>query len=435
MALPECTRGGNAPWIANVIRNGHSVMASTSRRFLFCPWAAAGDIFPCIALASALVESGQDVAFFSDEASAQTISREGFSCLTSPAASARGFEFFPLQEGHADALSHEVQALQSAAGEWRADVLIDTVIPFAPRLVAERTGCGHASLSAMALPVHSRDLFPYGYGFAPPRNEAERALAGHFHAMEDRRRLPAQRRWLDLRQGLASPRSPVDPWRDVPGRDLTLVAHCPEFEYPRQDLPPSVRFVGPLIWNPGTPVADPPPPLPADDRPVILISQGSVFNEDPTILRLAADALAAEDVLVLVSTFRQSPYPDLRFPANFVVRELIPQLSVLDRLSLVITHGGAGTVNCALSGGVPLVVLPLDADQFEIAARCERAGVGRRLGEPQRNAPALRAVVREVLFDPRYRQAARRFAERIQDLRAPVVAAGLLQELAEKGAA
>jgi UDP:flavonoid glycosyltransferase YjiC (YdhE family) len=83
---------------------------------------------------------------------------------------------------------------------------------------------------------------------------------------------------------------------------------------------------------------------------------------------------------------------------------------VLPGASLVITHAGLGTVMAALAHGVPLVCMPLKADQFENAARVVALGAGRQLSRHATSAQLRRATL-QILTEPRFRRAAQRLGE------------------------
>ena len=91
-----------------------------------------------------------------------------------------------------------------------------------------------------------------------------------------------------------------------------------------------------------------------------------------------------------------------------------PHVEVLREAAAVVTHCGHGTTIKALAAGVPLVCLPMGRDQLDVAARVEHRGAGIRLdafAEPQ----AISEAVRDVLDEPRFREAAGRIADAIAE--------------------
>ncbi len=94
-----------------------------------------------------------------------------------------------------------------------------------------------------------------------------------------------------------------------------------------------------------------------------------------------------------------------------VVVRYAPQLELVKRAAAVITHAGLNTVLEALSEGVPLVALPQGNDQPGVAARVAASGAGVVLTRRKVTVPNVRAAVRTVLEEGRYREAARQTAE------------------------
>ena len=115
------------------------------------------------------------------------------------------------------------------------------------------------------------------------------------------------------------------------------------------------------------------------------------------------------------------------FPANTHVEAWVPQADVLAEAALVIAHGGSGTTFGTLAAGVPLVLVPLFADQLVNAERVAAAGAavviepdrgaagGRGTLGPQHRRP-LRAAIDTVLGDPSYARAARGIAGEMRAL-------------------
>ena len=98
--------------------------------------------------------------------------------------------------------------------------------------------------------------------------------------------------------------------------------------------------------------------------------------DEADVLRLLLDALADVDCNVLMTVgHRGDPASLAPWPANATVERFVPQAEVLPHCSVVVSHGGSGTTYGALAHGLPLLMLPHAADQFDNAARRQ---VGRR---------------------------------------------------------
>src|SRR5262249_41215577 len=117
-------------------------------------------------------------------------------------------------------------------------------------------------------------------------------------------------------------------------------------------------------------------------------------------------------------------------PQHVHVERFVPQAAVLPHVQLVLSHGGSGTVLATLAHGLPMVLIPMGADQPWNGDRCAALGLGRVL-DPVAATPAdIRASAGDVLDDPSYRNAARRLAHAMQELPDPEAAVLALERLA-----
>ncbi|MBF4621398.1 glycosyltransferase [Clavibacter sp. VKM Ac-2542] len=209
-----------------------------------------------------------------------------------------------------------------------------------------------------------------------------------------------------------------------------------DLEYPRRELPDTVRFVGPLRDATGS---APDTALPdwwsdlVDDRPVVHVTQGTIDNVDPgRLIAPTLRALADEDVLVVAATGGR-PVEEVErafggpLPANARVAEFLPYDQLLPLCDAVVTNGGFGGVQRVLAHGLPLVVAGSTEDKPEVAARAAWAGCGRDLRTGKPRPSAIRSAVRDVLTTPSYRARSRELASVICALPDPVdvIAAGL----------
>ena len=145
-------------------------------------------------------------------------------------------------------------------------------------------------------------------------------------------------------------------------------------------------------------------------RPTVYVTLGTVYNSS-ALLATILEGLAAEP-LDLVVTVGPGSDPDQLGPQprNVHIARWIPQDEVLPHCDVVITHGGYGTVSAALRNGLPLVFVPISADQPLNARRCSELGVSTTVAADERTADRIRAATLDVLGDPKYRRAAERVA-------------------------
>ena len=164
-----------------------------------------------------------------------------------------------------------------------------------------------------------------------------------------------------------------------------------------------------------------------DGRPLVLVSLGTVnAAAGERFFGAAAEALAERAVqgVIVADPHMVGPVAD-----NVLVRARIPQVDLLSRASLVVSHGGHNTVCETLAHRVPLVVAPIRDDQPIVADQVVRAGAGVRLKFARTNAAGLGAAIDEVLAQPSYAAAAGRIADSFTAAGGAVAAADLLEGL------
>ncbi|MEU5882289.1 glycosyltransferase [Spirillospora sp. NPDC047279] len=188
-------------------------------------------------------------------------------------------------------------------------------------------------------------------------------------------------------------------------------------------FPDHIAFVGPALGRP--PGGDFPWEWleDGDDRPAVLVSLGTINGAaGKRFFRVAADAVRDMPVRAVFVT---PPGTVADPPPNVLVREHVPQLALLERLSAVVSHGGHNTVCETLAHGLPLVVAPIRDDQPVVARQVEAAGAGIPVRFARVRADELRSALENVLTDPSYRAA----AERVRD---SFTAAGGAAQAAER---
>jgi MGT family glycosyltransferase len=207
--------------------------------------------------------------------------------------------------------------------------------------------------------------------------------------------------------------------------DAYLQLTVPSFEFPR-DIPRSVHFVGtpPIIPNQV--------PLPSwaneldGSRKVVLVTQGTVANHNfGLLIGPTLAALADEPDLLVIATAGGRPVEAIPgpIPANARLSQYLPFEWVLPRIDVLVTNGGYGSVNQALSYGIPLVTAGLTEDKADVNARVAWSGVGVNLATNEPTPQALRQAVRTVLERPDYRSHAELMADEFAgiDTRAEVL--------------
>jgi MGT family glycosyltransferase len=196
--------------------------------------------------------------------------------------------------------------------------------------------------------------------------------------------------------------------------DVYMQLSVPGFEFPRDNIPSTVTFIGtpPIIPNQA--------PLPswADEldgsRKVILVTQGTVANHDfDLLIGPTLAALANEPDLLVVVTAGGRAMEDIPgpIPDNARLASFLPFEWVLPKVDVFVTNGGYGSVNQAMSFGIPLVTAGMTEDKADVNVRVAWSGVGINLATNNPTPQALREAVRAVLDKPDYRSRASAMAD------------------------
>jgi MGT family glycosyltransferase len=213
-----------------------------------------------------------------------------------------------------------------------------------------------------------------------------------------------------------------------------LQATVPMFEYPRSDLPDHVRFIGPLLPEGG---ADFEPPEwwheLRDARKVVLVTQGTVATDTTQLIEPTLRALADREDLFVLATAPGWRGDSAMIPSNAHVERFVPYAHLFPHVDLLITNGGYGGVQFALSHGVPVVVVGASEEKLEIAARVDWSGVGISVRSLRGTPTQIREAVARVLGDPNYRARAQVFAAEARDYDAVATAAEELETAAARG--
>ncbi len=187
-----------------------------------------------------------------------------------------------------------------------------------------------------------------------------------------------------------------------------------EFEFPRQNLPQCFHFTGPY-HNPTTrePVSFPFEKL--TGQPLIYASMGTIQNRLLGTFKSIAEAcndLDAQLVISLGGSASPESLPEL--PGSPLVVKYAPQLELLQKAALTITHAGMNTTLESLTNGVPMVAIPIANDQPGVAARIVWTGAGEMVPLSGLSVPKLRHAIARVLTEPSYKENAVRLQEAIQ---------------------
>jgi UDP:flavonoid glycosyltransferase YjiC (YdhE family) len=381
----------------------------------------AGHAFPMIALGVALRARGHVVHLQTWKRWQSAIEREGL-CFQ-PAPEYADMAGAPLRLGFYTAARRAAADTLAQLAAVRPDAVIADILTLGPALAAEIAGIPFGTLIPHVYPPDAPGLPIYSIGARLPRTRAGRmlweALKGPLRAGLARGRadLNGARRALGL--------APTDRLHGGLSERLVIVASFPALEYPRR-WPAHVHVVGPLLWEPPSEQVQ----LPAGQLPLVLIAPSTSQDRDHVLLRAALRGLARAPVRVIATWNNLTPADPLPRAANAHVVPWLSYARTMPDCSLVICHGGHGTLVRALSLGVPVLACPVAGDMYENAARLDWSGAGLRVPRRFLAPRPLRAAALLALREQRIRVRASALGRWYQQADPPAVAAGLVERLA-----
>ncbi|WP_367123851.1 glycosyltransferase [Streptomyces phytohabitans] len=343
-------------------------------KVLLCPLGDPGYLYPALAVGRELRRRSHDVRVLTGTGGAPAVAAAGLDASVTADATALSVAHWTVR-GEAQYAEVAAEVRRS-----RPDVLLTSVLCHGALVAAEAAG---VPVVVLGLAAH---LWPYRDG-----PEAPDARSRIWRLTETLKHHAAVRDAAGL-----APRPGRAPDAPLLGDAFLLRGH-PLLEVSGAELPPSVRHVGPCWWEPDAPPeAAPPEPLP-DDRPLAYVHLGRTFGGGSLWPRLNA-AFTGGTHRGVVELGRSAP-AEADPGADLVVGRRPWMGPLLARAEVVLTNATSAPVLGALLYGHPLLVAPNGSEQQVLAAACLRAGVARRLPEPDAGDGALRAAVTAAAGD------------------------------------
>jgi len=168
------------------------------------------------------------------------------------------------------------------------------------------------------------------------------------------------------------------------------------------------------------------------DRPTIYATLGTTFNQAPETFQAILTALSTEDVNAIITVgHSMDPAQFQPLPDHIHIERYIPQTLILPRCDAVIFHGGYNSLHSTLWHGLPMIITPLGAgDQYPTGLLCDKLGAGLLVKEQPPEPDTIRAAVKAVIGQPRYRAKAQQLQRDIKALPALSEAVKRLEMLA-----
>lgn len=189
---------------------------------------------------------------------------------------------------------------------------------------------------------------------------------------------------------------------------LAQISQAPiAFEFPHHHLPGWFHFTGPFHTSASRETVPFPWERLTPEKPLIYASMGTLQNQLLWVFEKIAEAcsdLNAQLVISLGGSTKPEILPKLA--GEPIVVEYAPQLDILQRATLMVTHAGMNTAMECLMHGVPMVAIPVTNDQPGVSARIVWSGVGEWVSLSRLSVEKLRAAIQSVLTDPSYKETA-----------------------------
>lgn len=351
-----------------------------------------GHLQPLLPLARESVAAGHDVLVTGARALAEHVCSQGLSYAPSGpdlTGVRRPFELRDVGRERLAVGRHFAGALGRERGndiialahDWKPDVVVCDEMDFGAAVAAEVLGLPHVTVVVLG-----------AGGFLLPETTEE-----------------------PLRRLRAAFNLPVEDGMKMLHRYLTLTPFPAVYRDPHHPLKGPV-----LAYRAAPPHSRPLSDVVKSDARQVYVTFGTIFNtESGDLLSRAVAGVAAcqEATQVVVSTGQHLDPAELGpQPPNVTVRRFVPQHDVLACSAAVLCHGGSGTVLGALENGLPMVCIPLGADQSLNTRRCEMLGLGLCLPPETVRVDEITDAVREVLTRPRYRRAAEAIQAQVRAL-------------------
>jgi MGT family glycosyltransferase len=385
---------------------------------------APGHLNPLLSIASLFVESGHEVAvqvnedlrpaveaaghrFLSEIPNAQTSAGYYFGNYPERMQKSPGMEMtgYDLVHFFARNIAAQFASLKMTLYDFQADLILADSIYWGtlPMLVGprdKRPAIAHIGVSVVN--IASGKNIPMRPGETLEQRDAELRLRERFILQ------PAQQAVNAALANLGYPALPcpiLEAMTALP--DLYLHPGIESFEYP--DSNSKVQYIGALPTPAGQPT------LPEwwqhldRSKRLVLVTQGTIANRD--FGQVIAPALVAlggrEDVTIIVTTGGQPAESiPVDIPSNARIASFLPYAQIMPEIDLLITNGGYGTVNMAISYGIPIISAGLTEDKEEVSAHVQWSGAGIDLRANQATPEAIKHAVDEIFTQPGYRERA-----------------------------
>jgi MGT family glycosyltransferase len=381
--------------------------------YVFLNMPAYGHVNPTFAVGQELVNRGHKVIYYLPETFRETVQATG--------AEFRPYDSLMKQQQLPTIIQQRVGAMPMMMADECRHVLpqvLDRVRADEPDVIVYETWCMWARIVIQVLQKPAVSLQPT-YAMNEHFNMfamREQFLAQNLPSMSDMRAIVGKMQ-EDMKEICEAYHVPPLDWRSsfTQSEALNIVFVPKAFQPHAESFNDSYLFVGPSILSRHEATDFPLEKL-AGERPVLYISLGTIFNNQPEFFKACFEAFGGGNWQVVLSKGRQVDLTALgSIPDNFLVASYVPQLVVLPRTSVFVTHCGMNSTMESLFYGVPMVAIPQQPEQAMTARRVAEMGLGIQLDKETVNATTLREAVERVAHDRSYYERTRQMQQLIHE--------------------
>jgi len=413
-------------------------------RFLLASWGMESHLDTFLAVGKELRQQGHEVAIYTDSSHRSDVESIG----------ARLIPFQDLNQEAATGIINKVVAnrrrpwklwswwrqfligtipaqlndLRRAIHTYAPDVIVSDMALWGPMVVLkETTSIPVAILSHIGFCIQPGEVYgPVAGRAMPPRHTAIQRLRARIITALTGSAARDARKWVNqIRHAEGLPPVSIRMTELCAQMDLCLIPASRQFDYNRDDLPASVRYVGPCLFP-----SMPPPQLGSSGVRTVIVDEGSLYTKDAVMVQ-SARQLTGYRTRILAGMHRDPK--DLEVgpgSEEAKVKPWQPLQYALDGVHAVVTNGNTESVMAALMRGLPMVVVPSIMDQHEVALRIAECGAGIVLPEGQCTPQTLQAAVARLFAEPSFRDSAEQMGSELRGMNGPKLAALHLEQLA-----
>jgi MGT family glycosyltransferase len=379
-------------------------------KLLFINGPGEGHINPTLAVVEELVRRGEDVVYFATENFRERLESTGAIVKTY-----NGEKFYQaFWGGGGQHLLYRILGLLRTADIVIPSVLEQTKNECFDYIIHDSMfGCGQLLSRIMSLPAICSTT-----SFMQSRLQFDKRLLTMVNSLPSHVQKELEIQYQELRSSLKQTYgvevpSPYDVFCNP--AMMTIVYTTKLFQPNANSFDDSYKFVGPSISKRFT--VEPFDIAGIHEEKLVYISLGTISSNNALdFYQVCFNALGNTEYSIVLSIGRQTEIETLGLiPSNFMVKPYVPQIDLLQKTKLFITHGGMNSTSEALYYGVPLIVIPTGKDQPAIAQRVSELGAGVRLSMDGLTSTQLKDAVSTVFSNESYRLKAVEIGQSFQD--------------------